>query len=104
MASISKVVAVCRWWYLFQVVVWLGAHLRLADPDGWVAGWRRSSSAAVGGRGSAVGGRAIELERRTAVGRSAVGRSAVGRSGGWRTGFGSPEVVPFYLSTFHFKT
>ena len=66
MASVFKVVAVCRRWYLFQVLAWLEAHLRLAD---WMVGRqsggadlrRRSADArrrtAVGGRGSAVGGR-----------------------------------------------
>ena len=58
MASIFKVVAICSRWYLFQVVVWLGAHLRLA---GWLGGrlaalmfsGRRTAD---GGRRSAVGG------------------------------------------------
>ena len=74
MASISKVVAVYRRWYLFQVVVWLGGQLGLA---GWMVerqpdvrraagGGRR---AAVGGRRSAVGGR-----RSAAGGRRPAGR------------------------------
>ena len=112
MASIFKVVAVYSRWYLFQVVAWLGAHLRLADwmvgrqsggaelrrrsADGKrrtaVGGWRT----AVGGQRTAVGGRrTTDGGRRSAVGgrRTAVGgrRSAVGvrLTGGGPTLFGN---------------
>ena len=72
MASISEVVAVYHRWYLFQVVIWLGANLGLA---GWMVGRQPNvrRPAAIGSqRQSVVGGwgsaRTANSGRRTAVG------------------------------------
>ena len=88
MASISKVVAANRRWYLFRVVVQLRADLGLLD-------WGRLGSAikadhirrpAAGGRRSAVGGRRATVggRRRSAVG----GRRRSAAGGGRLTGGG----------------
>ena len=86
MASISKVVAVWRRWYLFQVVVWLGAHLGLA---GWLGGslmFGGRQQSADGGWRMVHGGRRYMhgcrrrsyVRRPAAVGGADVRRPAVG--------------------------